>query len=83
MCGRYRFTEEQSKEILKIIEEVERKCGKGAWTPGEIQPTAKAPNRKRAEPKPNVIFSLLYDMQNVQRQRNASSMVDGAFFVYC
>ena len=43
MCGRYRFTEEQNREILKIIEEVERKCGKGSWTPGEIRPTAKAP----------------------------------------
>lgn len=43
MCGRYRFTEEQSKEIRKIIEEVERKYGENAVRSGEIRPTAKVP----------------------------------------
>lgn len=43
MCGRYQFTAEQSKEILQIIQEVQDKCGKDAWTPGEVRPTAKAP----------------------------------------
>ena len=43
MCGRYRFTAEQSAEILRIIREVELRCGRGHWHPGEIYPSAKAP----------------------------------------
>lgn len=43
MCGRYQFTAEQCAEILQIIQEVERRHGTGAWTPGEIRPTATAP----------------------------------------
>lgn len=43
MCGRYQFTAEQCAEILQIVQEVERKYGAGAWTPGEIRPTATAP----------------------------------------
>ena len=43
MCGRYQFTAEQCAEILQIIQEVARRHGAGAWTPGEIRPTATAP----------------------------------------
>ena len=43
LCGRYQFTAEQCDEILRIIQEVERRHGAGAWTPGEIRPTATAP----------------------------------------
>lgn len=43
MCGRYQFTAEQCAEILQIVQEVERRHGTGAWTPGEIRPTAAAP----------------------------------------
>ena len=43
MCGRYQFTAEQCAEILQIIQEVARRHGTGAWTPGEIRPTATAP----------------------------------------
>ena len=43
MCGRYQFTAEQSAEMLQIIQEVQNKCGRDAWTPGEVRPTAKAP----------------------------------------
>ena len=43
MCGRYQFTAEQCAEILQIVQEVERRHGAGAWTPGEIHPTATAP----------------------------------------
>ncbi|MBP3509317.1 MAG: SOS response-associated peptidase [Oscillibacter sp.] len=43
MCGRYQFTAEQCAEILQIIQDVERRHGAGAWTPGEIRPTAVAP----------------------------------------
>lgn len=44
MCGRYQFTAEQCAEILQIVQEVERRHGAGAWTPGEIRPTAIAPD---------------------------------------
>ena len=53
MCGRYRFTEEQSKEIRKIIEEVERKYGEKAVRSGEIRPTAKAPVLTASEGGPS------------------------------
>lgn len=43
MCGRYQFTAEQCAEILQIIQEVERRHGDHAWTPGEIRPTDLAP----------------------------------------
>ena len=43
MCGRYQFTEEQSAEILRIIQEVSRRYGDDSWTPGEIRPTNAAP----------------------------------------
>ena len=43
MCGRYQFTVDQCAEILQIVQEVERRCGPNAWTPGEIRPTALAP----------------------------------------
>lgn len=43
VCGRYQFTAEQCAEILQIVQEVERRHGAGAWTPGEIRPTATAP----------------------------------------
>ena len=42
MCGRYQFSEEQSREMRKIVEEVERKYGETLKT-GEIHPGAKAP----------------------------------------
>ncbi len=43
MCGRYQFTAEQCDEIQRIAQEVQRRHGDGAWTPGEIRPTAVAP----------------------------------------
>ena len=43
MCGRYQFTAEQSAEIRRIAQEIQRKYGDRAWTPGEIRPTATAP----------------------------------------
>ena len=43
VCGRYQFSAEQADEILQIIQEIERKNGKGAFQGGEIRPTAKAP----------------------------------------
>lgn len=43
MCGRYQFTAEQCAEILRIVQDVERRHGAGAWTPGEICPTVPAP----------------------------------------
>ena len=43
MCGRYQFSVEQCEEIQQIAEAIDRKYGAGAWQPGEIRPTAKAP----------------------------------------
>lgn len=43
VCGRYQFTENQSAEILQIIQEIEQRYGTNVWTPGEICPTALAP----------------------------------------
>lgn len=43
MCGRYQFTAEQCEEIRRIAQEIRRRHGDGAWTPGEIRPTARAP----------------------------------------
>lgn len=43
MCGRYQFTAEQCAELQEIVQEVQRRCGKDAWTPGEIRPSQKAP----------------------------------------
>lgn len=43
VCGRYQFTAEQCEEIRRIAQEVQRRRGDGAWTPGEIRPTAAAP----------------------------------------
>ena len=43
MCGRYQFTAEQCEEIRHIAQEIQRRHGDGAWTPGEIRPTAAAP----------------------------------------
>ena len=46
MCGRYHFSAEQSTEILKIIQEVQDKCGAAAAKAirqGEITPGCKMP----------------------------------------
>ena len=43
MCGRYQFSVEQCAEMRRIAEAIDRKYGAGAWQPGEIRPTAKAP----------------------------------------
>lgn len=43
MCGRYQFTMEQCEEIRRIAQEIQRRHGESAWTPGEIWPTAAAP----------------------------------------
>ena len=43
MCGRYRFTLEGGGEIRRIAQIIERNYGSGAWMPGEIRPTDKAP----------------------------------------
>ena len=43
MCGRYQFTAEQCEEIIRIAKEIDERYGAGAWTPGEIRPTNRAP----------------------------------------
>lgn len=43
MCGRYQFTAEQCAELQEIVQAVQRRCGRDAWTPGEIRPSLKAP----------------------------------------
>jgi len=43
MCGRYQFTAEQCAELQEIVQAVQHRCGNGAWTPGEIRPSLKAP----------------------------------------
>ena len=43
MCGRYQFTLEKDGEIRRVAQIIEREYGSGAWTPGEIRPTDKAP----------------------------------------
>ena len=42
MCGRYLFSMDQSEEIRRIAEAVNRKYPAGAWKPGEITPGADA-----------------------------------------
>jgi len=39
MCGRYQFT----AELQEIVQAVQRRCGRDAWTLGEIRPSLKAP----------------------------------------
>lgn len=39
MCGRYNFSAEESREVRKIIEEVQRKYGASSIKTGEIYPT--------------------------------------------
>ena len=43
MCGRYQFTVEQCEEIIRIAKEIDERYGAGAWSPGEIRPTSRAP----------------------------------------
>lgn len=43
MCGRYQFTAEQCEEIRRIAQAIQKKYGKGAWTPGEVRPANAAP----------------------------------------
>ena len=43
MCGRYQFTAEQCAEIIRIAREIDERYGAGAWSPGEIRPTNRAP----------------------------------------
>lgn len=43
MCGRYQFTAEQCEEIRQIVERIQQKYGGGAWKPGEIRPSSRAP----------------------------------------
>ena len=43
MCGRYQFTAEQCEEIRRIAQAIQKKYGKGAWTPGDVQPANVAP----------------------------------------
>ncbi len=46
MCGRYAFTEEQSAEILQIVQEVQNKCGSDAVKAvrqGEVTPGCRMP----------------------------------------
>lgn len=55
MCGRYHFSAEQSTEILKIIQEVQDKCGAAAARDirqGEITPGCKMPVLIGAEGSP-------------------------------
>ena len=43
MCGRYQFTSESGGELRRIAQRIDKKYGSGAWKPGEIRPTDKAP----------------------------------------
>ena len=43
MCGRYQFTAEDSKEIQRIVQEVQERCGRDQFTPGDVYPSTKAP----------------------------------------
>ena len=43
MCGRYQFTLESGGELQRIAQMIDKKYGSGAWKPGEIRPTDKAP----------------------------------------
>ena len=43
MCGRYQFTAEQCEEIRRIAQAIQKKYGKGAWTPGDVRPANVAP----------------------------------------
>lgn len=63
VCGRYQFTEEQSEEIRHIVQEIEKKHGGGAWKPGEIRPTEKAPVLLASEDGPTPeLFTWGYKM---------------------
>ena len=41
MCGRYQFTAEDSKEIQRIVQEVQERCGRDQFTPGDVYPSAR------------------------------------------
>ena len=43
MCGRYQFTAEDSKEIQRIVQEVQERCGRDQFTPGDVYPSNKTP----------------------------------------
>lgn len=43
MRGRHQFSSEQCMEIQRITGMIDRKYGTGAWQPGEVRLTAKAP----------------------------------------
>ena len=43
MCGRYQFTVEDSKEIQRIVQEVQDRYGHDQFTPGDVYPSKKAP----------------------------------------
>ena len=58
MCGRYQFTAEDSKEIQRIVQEVQDRCGRDQFTPGDVYPSTKAPVLLEAHG--NVTPDLLY-----------------------
>ncbi|BAL01287.1 hypothetical protein OBV_40880 [Oscillibacter valericigenes Sjm18-20] len=58
MCGRYQFTAEDNKEIQRIVQEVQDRCGRGKFMPGDVYPSAKAPVLLEAHG--NVTPDLLY-----------------------
>ena len=77
MCGRYQFSAEQADEILQIIQEIEQKHGKNAWTPGEIRPTAKAPVLVAGRNGPQAeLYTWGYRMPGSLRYHEAVELAD-------
>jgi len=58
VCGRYQFTAEDSKEIQQIVQEVQERCGRDQFIPGDVYPSTKAP--VLLETHGNVTPDLLY-----------------------
>ena len=58
MCGHYQFTAEDSKEIQRIVQAVQERCGRDQFTPGDVYPSNKAP--VLLESHGNVMPDLLY-----------------------
>ncbi len=43
MCARYNFLAGETREMLAIVREIERRWGRDAWKQGDIRPTDRAP----------------------------------------
>jgi len=58
VCGRYQLTAEDSKEIQRIVQEVQGHCGRDQFTPGDVYPSTKAPVLLEAhgDVKPDLLY---------------------------